>query len=458
MNRHQEKLFLPSASTLIKLVASASLVFTTMEFARSHQTLAACIIAILVFALFPYLTILSHTALNSKTKRPAVTPLSQGMGDHAESESLIEERSYASSRASALDERADVDSLHLPTAAFSLVRGLARKIGLGAKKALKLGSKLAGGGAEDSELFRREVPWIQHRQKRASFSARSDRASRASSFGSNSSEASFTTTPLPSPLSSPTKGQGKTRQRRQPTMTRIVSGQGLDLMGLENQGRGNMESEQIGRRHHGPVFEPVSNSDSVAEQDFVYNGHLAVDCLPFDTTDAMLHEVKLVVPDQMLLMFGASLGESSAQLALGLCSKSTQPESLYGPPDNPDAYSRGWEKLVEEHKNGLHYFVHRRSLRKGLYMYKSRAVYEMASTSEMVAFTFADHEVRRGWDDSSTALQPLPPPSWSKPVGLLRSNTMNGSLPFGRGSDVDEDEARSLATASYCQSSFMYAR
>ncbi len=109
---------------------------------------------------------------------------------------------------------------------------------------------------------------------------------------------------------------------------------------------------------------------------FVYNGHLAVDCLPYDTTDPSMDEVKALVTEQHLLQFGMTIGESSAELAIGM-QGAAQPvgetaESLFGRVDCPEQYARGWEPIVEAHSEGLHYWVHRRHLRKGLFTYKSR--------------------------------------------------------------------------------------
>ena len=62
------------------------------------------------------------------------------------------------------------------------------------------------------------------------------------------------------------------------------------------------------------------------------------------------------------------------------------------------------------------------------------AVYERATAAQMVAFTFADNNIRRGWDDSSMAMQPIAPPS-------------------------QRDLApEALEAAANCQSSFMYSR
>ena len=110
-------------------------------------------------------------------------------------------------------------------------------------------------------------------------------------------------------------------------------------------------------------------------------------------------------------------------------------DSLYGQVDDGQHRGRGWERLIEEHKPGLHYWVSRKQLRKGLYMYRSRTVYEKATPQEMVAFTFADNITRQGWDDSSMALEPILPPS--NPMGL---------------------SPEALKAASYCRSSFMYSR
>ena len=109
----------------------------------------------------------------------------------------------------------------------------------------------------------------------------------------------------------------------------------------------------------------------------MYNGNLAVDCLPYDTTDPAMSEVRDIVHDTHLLQFGMLIGESSAELAIGQqrAAHPTGPTdaSLYGAVGAQELqHGRGWERLVEEHKPGLHYWVCRKHLRKGLYMYKSR--------------------------------------------------------------------------------------
>lgn len=417
----------------------------------------------------------------------------------------------------------DASEIYLPEVAYGLFRGLARKLGSGAKGALSLGSKLGSMSllrGQSRDVHPHEVPWKQTQRRRTSFGGRSDRASRASSFGSSNSDQSAPITSFPSPYSSPSKGPSQgtgsnrkgssyahTRQRRPPTMTRIISGQ--DLMELESHhGNRTVDSDPSqcgiddGRRtggayrpnslsngphqNHRHSFPPPSSLSNEtngghgsmqANEPFVYNGHLAVDCLPFDTTEPLFNEVKQIVTDSHLLQFGCIIGESSAELALGLRgapppvtlpspqssmrsadgSVIMHEESLYGYVDNLDAYARGWEKIVEEHKDGLHYWVHRRSLRRGLYMYKSRAVYERGSTADMVAFSFSNHDTRRRWDDSSTAFQAIGPPSW-RGNGSQSSRISATGTSLGQSMDLEEEDSRLIASSSYAQSSFMYAR
>jgi hypothetical protein len=101
-----------------------------------------------------------------------------------------------------------------------------------------------------------------------------------------------------------------------------------------------------------------------------YNGHLAVDCLPYDQTPPEMAEVKQIVTDEHLLQFGMLIGEASAELAIGMRAGAAQPvgpassASLYGPVDCPSQWAAGWEPIIEEHQAGLHYWVVRRKLRK----------------------------------------------------------------------------------------------
>eukprot|EP00798_Chlamydomonas_sp_ICE-L_P002762 gene2762-12633_t len=141
------------------------------------------------------------------------------------------------------------------------------------------------------------------------------------------------------------------------------------------------------------------------------------------------------------------MGESSSQLALSQRSApgpiSSDPASLFGALD-ANASSQldnlhtqgiaGWELVVEEHKPSVHYWAWRHALRKGLYIYRSRTVFEKCTTAEMTAFHFQPYEQRRRWDDSLAEMIHLPPPE------IL---------------DMDAD---SVEEKTYARSAFVYAR
>ncbi len=83
-------------------------------------------------------------------------------------------------------------------------------------------------------------------------------------------------------------------------------------------------------------------------------------------------------------------------------------------------------------------------MRKGLYMYRSRVVYERCTPQHVVAFTFADNEVRKTWDDSSMALEALQPPCLTFGGGAAQ-----GARPI---------PPVELRTATAARSAFMYSR
>lgn len=118
--------------------------------------------------------------------------------------------------------------------------------------------------------------------------------------------------------------------------------------------------------------------------------------------------------DANLVQFGAMIGEASAELALSqggyAAAVGPEPGSLFGPFDRSEIYRQGWEPVIEEHKPGLHYWTWRRPLRKGLFMYKSKTVYENATTAQIMDFTY-DIEFRRTWDDSVGCQIAIAPPS-----------------------------------------------
>ncbi|EFJ48648.1 hypothetical protein VOLCADRAFT_120876 [Volvox carteri f. nagariensis] len=183
--------------------------------------------------------------------------------------------------------------------------------------------------------------------------------------------------------------------RWQPSMSRITSGQHLVAMAPSES---SMSSATAGKR-----LEILS-----------YNGFQAVDCLSHEMTDALFSAVRQVVTDAHLLQFGAMIGEASAELALSQAGSpsavGSAPASLFGPYDRPETYRLGWELVVEEHKPGLHYWAWRRHLRKGLFMYKSKTVYETATTAQITDFTY-DVEFRRTWDESVACQLAIAPPA-----------------------------------------------
>lgn len=182
--------------------------------------------------------------------------------------------------------------------------------------------------------------------------------------------------------------------RWQPSMTRITSGQHLPGLAAS-------------------VSSYSSAMSNKRLELLAYNGFQAVDCLAHEHTSPEYASVREVVTDAHLLQFGAMIGEASAELALSQsnCSGAVGPApvSLFGPYDRGDAYRQGWELVVEDHKPGLHYWTWRRHLRKGLYMYKSKTVYEAATTAQITAFTY-DLEFRKTWDEAAAAQLAIAPP------------------------------------------------
>ncbi|KAG2498061.1 hypothetical protein HYH03_003822 [Edaphochlamys debaryana] len=217
---------------------------------------------------------------------------------------------------------------------------------------------------------------------------------------------------------------GSSKNRWQPSMTRISSGVNLaDMSDAMSD-----STVACGKR-----LEILS-----------YNGFQAVDCLAHEQTDPDYAGVRQLLTDTNLLQFGAMIGEASAELALSQAgsAKGVGPtsESLFGAFDKREEYRKGWEMIVEEHKPGLHYWVWRRQLRHGLFMYKSKTLYEAATAAQVVGFTF-DSEFRKSWDDSTVAQLAIPPPP---------ALAVPGSAPMTL--------ADANAKAAAARSAFMYNR
>ncbi|KAG2433571.1 hypothetical protein HYH02_012688 [Chlamydomonas schloesseri] len=189
--------------------------------------------------------------------------------------------------------------------------------------------------------------------------------------------------------------------------------------GLQRKGSWKPSMRRIESGQHLAGIAPSESSlGSVATgrrlEILMHNGFLAVDCLPHEMTEPGYEGVRQVVTDMHLLQFGATIGEASSELALsqqgGAPAVGPGDESLFGLFDRKDAYRQGWELIVEEHKPGLHYFVWRRYLRKGLFIYKSKTVYETATVAQITGFTY-DLDFRRVWDESMACQLPIAPPA-----------------------------------------------
>lgn len=140
----------------------------------------------------------------------------------------------------------------------------------------------------------------------------------------------------------------------------------------------------------------------------------AIECVGHDVIDEDLRETVLqVAGDIHLLQFGAIVGERSAVNALSARGEAGPLGSnalcLYGAPDRCEYYSQDWEPIVKDAQYGsLTLSAWRRHLRKGLFFYKTSAVYEGATAVQLRSFLLDDSE-RCNWDESALVLQALVP-------------------------------------------------
>ncbi|GFR40739.1 hypothetical protein Agub_g1349 [Astrephomene gubernaculifera] len=230
---------------------------------------------------------------------------------------------------------------------------------------------------------------------------------------------------------------GMSGSRWRPSMSRIASGQHLAGMVPSES---SLSSTAAGKR-----LEILS-----------HNGFQAVDCLAHETTDPAFAAVRQAITDTHLLQFGAMIGEASAELALSQAGSAAAvgplPGSLLGPYDRRDLYRQGWELVLEEHKPGLHYWSWRRPLRKGLYMYKSKTVYEAATTAQYIDFTY-DMEYRRTWDELMICQIAIPPPPASAATAAAAGDG-SGASSSQAVMSLAEAEAKSAGGGS----AFMFSR
>ncbi|KAF5838230.1 hypothetical protein DUNSADRAFT_3210 [Dunaliella salina] len=219
-------------------------------------------------------------------------------------------------------------------------------------------------------------------------------------------------------------------QRWRPEVARIASGQ--DLQALEaasSAGDGSAEtSTKEGKGSKPGALDSGKQLDSRLDRCASaavtlpsIAGTGAVDCLKNEATDPLMRpDISVAVPEVHLLQLGALLGEQGAQWALKEkqqqgenCPAGPGPSTFLGTTDDSAQYAEGWEPLIEEHRLGLHYWAWRRYLRKGLFMYKSRTVFEGGVTvPQLAAFNF-DWRFKQASDDSCACMHPMLPPGCS---------------------------------------------
>ncbi|KAK2077172.1 hypothetical protein QBZ16_004806 [Prototheca wickerhamii] len=114
--------------------------------------------------------------------------------------------------------------------------------------------------------------------------------------------------------------------------------------------------------------------------------------------------VRAAVTDEHLLQFAALLDEREALDALaahGLPGPWAEAAALLG--EGEDA-SASWEVVVREAKEGLRYTAEARPLRRGLCVYRTRAVVEGLTAAQVRAFHL-DDAARRVWDENALLVQ-----------------------------------------------------
>ncbi|KAJ9510517.1 hypothetical protein QJQ45_015986 [Haematococcus lacustris] len=231
----------------------------------------------------------------------------------------------------------------------------------------------------------------------------------------------------------------------QPSMPRISSGHAMHDM----QHRRSMEMQQWrGQAVALPDTDGASSSaatsaagsrpnaasswraQQLADQHLTvpHSGQLAMDCLGSDATHPTMHEVTQVVTSTHLLQFGALLGESSAELALSQSGMSGavghSQDSLLGSTDDVAGWEKGWEAVAAEAcpRTGLHYWAWRRYLRKGLYVYRTRTVYEGCTPAQLVSFQL-DGSYKSVWDDKCAVITVLHPPTQTTAADQVNRET-----------------------------------
>ncbi|KAL6778116.1 hypothetical protein ACKKBG_A16975 [Auxenochlorella protothecoides x Auxenochlorella symbiontica] len=126
--------------------------------------------------------------------------------------------------------------------------------------------------------------------------------------------------------------------------------------------------------------------------------------------DGAARAVRAAVTDEHLLQFGALLGEGGCEdalRALGAREAWGGGDALLGAAD-AGAATGDWERIVAERRDGIAYEAWRRPLRRGLYLYRTRAVLEGVRPADVRAFHL-DDAARARWDEAATLVARVAP-------------------------------------------------
>lgn len=143
----------------------------------------------------------------------------------------------------------------------------------------------------------------------------------------------------------------------------------------------------------------------------------AVETLLTQKSENLTQSIRDSVPDFFLLQFAALNGDQSAKECLdrldGVYNLGKK-ASLFGVAESPDFMDLSWEPRVNKRKPGLTFKMERKPWRNGLYLYKTKAIFEECDLEDFKSFVL-DSKERLRWDWSLEKLLTIP----SKPGSEL---------------------------------------
>eukprot|EP00210_Caulerpa_lentillifera_P008795 g8391.t1 len=126
--------------------------------------------------------------------------------------------------------------------------------------------------------------------------------------------------------------------------------------------------------------------------------------------DQIANSIPDAIPDHYLLQFAALNGDSSARQCLerldpvyGLGKKT----SLFGVAEQVDSMDQSWERRVQKRRPGLGFTMERKPWRSGLYLYRTRAIFDNCKAEDLKNFILSPSE-RLRWDWSIEKLMEIP--------------------------------------------------